>query len=51
MQNEHKFQNYQLQKKFIFRQLVKKIVNFADIRQNNSVFMEKKKKKKKKRAF
>ena len=34
-------------KKFIFVQIVAKIVNFFDIRWNNMVFTQKKKKKKK----
>ena len=47
MQNEHEFNNYQLREKFIFRQLLMKIVNFAVIKQNKSVFTQ----KKEKRAF
>ena len=43
MQNDHGFNKYQLQKKFIFWQFVAKIANFADIR-NNSTFMQKEKK-------
>ena len=39
-QNHRGFKNYQFRKKFIFWQLVAKISNFADIRQNN-VFMQK----------
>ena len=47
MQNEHEFKSYQLRKKFIFRQLVTKIVNFVVIRRNNSVLTQKRKRKKK----
>ena len=47
MQNEHEFKNYQLRKKFIFWQLVTKIINFAVIRQSNGIFTQ----KEKKRAF
>ena len=42
--NDHEFERYQLQEKFIFWQLVAKTANFADIKQNNSVFTQKKKK-------
>ena len=38
MQNSCGFNKYQLWKKFIFWQLVAKILNCADIRQNNSSF-------------
>ena len=43
MQTDHGFKKYQLQKKFIFMQLVAKIDNFADIRQNNCISEQKKK--------
>ena len=36
--NDRGFKKYQLHKKFIYRQLISKIGNFDDIRQNNSVF-------------
>ena len=35
--------NYQLREIFIFQQLVAEIANFANTRQNNSLFMGKKK--------
>ena len=40
---------YQLQKMFIFRQLVTKITNFADIAQNKNIFTQKREEKKKKK--
>ena len=40
MLNDHEFKKYQLQKKFIFWQLVTEITNFADIWCNNNVFMQ-----------
>ena len=43
--NDYGFKKYQLRKKFIFWQLVAKIANFTDIRQNNSIFAKKKKEK------
>ena len=46
MQNDHGFKTYQLQKKSIFQQLIAKIPNFANFRQNNIVFALKKGKKK-----
>ena len=42
-QNGHGFKKYQLWKKFIFWQLVAKITNFTDIRQNNMLKQKKKK--------
>ena len=50
MHNDSRFKKYQLRKKFTFWQLVAKIANFLDIRQNKSVITQKKKKKEK-RAF
>ena len=41
MQNNRESKKYELWEKSIFRQLATKIANFADIRQNNSVFRQK----------
>ena len=36
------FKNYQLPKKVIFSELLVKVVQFPDFRQNNTLFLEKK---------
>ena len=41
MQNDRGFKKYQLQIKFIFQQLVSKIINFVDIRRNGNVCVKK----------
>ena len=43
MQNDGEFKKYQLHKKFMLQQLVAKVANFANIRGNNRVLMERKK--------
>ena len=45
MENDRGFKKFQLQKKFIIQQIVKKIAKFFNIRQNNSIFTQKEKKK------